>query len=490
MPSARQEQDFATLRAAIAGFPSGASLEQVAATAGLPVSERTLIRRLGQMANQGLIRKSGESRASRYFVEGTDAVTAIVVPAAQPDIIVPVSKAGGDILSQVSRPPQARTPVGYKRKFLSDYRPNITSYLSPADKARLASISRTIDDANPRAGTYAQRILARLLIDLSWNSSRLEGNTYSLIDTQRLIEAGQPAEGKTATDTQMILNHKAAIEFLVQSAEDIAFNRYTILNLHALLAENLLPDPMAAGRIRNIAVGIGKSVYHPLDIPQQLDECFDEILAKADAITDPFEQAFFAMVHLPYLQPFEDMNKRVSRLAANIPLFRRNLAPISFVDVPDQTYTYGILGVYELNRIDLLKDVFLWAYERSAARYAAIRQTTGDPDPFRLRHRQALKQVVSDVIREPMGTKDAASHVATWAARHLEEFERARFVEIAETELMSIHDGNFARYQIRPSEFQAWQKIWREKPAAALESTTHMSARTPRRKKILTWPSR
>jgi hypothetical protein len=97
--------------------------------------------------------------------------------------------------------------------------------------------------------------------------------------------------------------------------------------------------------------------------------------------------------------------------------------------VPDHTYTYGMLGAYELNRIDLLKDVFLWAYERSAARYAAIRQTTGDPDPFRLRHRQALKQIVSDVIREPMNPKDATAHIASWAAKHIDDGDRARFIE-------------------------------------------------------------
>jgi hypothetical protein len=151
---------------------------------------------------------------------------------------------------------------------------------------------------------------------------------------------------------------------------------------------------------------------------------------------------------------------------ANIPLFRRNLAPISFVDVPDDTYAWGPLGVYELNRIDLLKDVFLWAYERSAARYAAIRQTTGDPDPFRLRHRQALKQVISDIIREPMNQKAAASHIAAWAADHVSEANRARFIEIAETELMSIHEGNFARYQIRPSEYRAWQAMWHQRDRA------------------------
>jgi fido (protein-threonine AMPylation protein) len=467
MAAENERADFAALQNALAHFPAGASLEQVKGAAALPVSERTVIRRLAQMIEDGLVLKHGASRAARYVLAtppwppglAEDTPSSLT----QRDMLVPVSPAGGEILRLVTRPVTARKPVGYNRAILSGYRPNRTSYLTGADKARLAAISKTVDAADPRAGTYAQRILSRLLIDLSWNSSRLEGNTYSLLDTQRLIEAGEAAEGKAATDTQMILNHKAAIEFLVESAEDIAFNRHTILNLHAFLAENLLPNPAAAGRIRQIPVGIGSSVYRPLDIPPVLNECFDELLGKAQAIDDPFEQAFFVMVQLPYLQPFEDVNKRVSRLAANIPLFRRNLAPISFVDVPDDTYTWGVLGVYELNRVDLLKDVFLWAYERSAARYAAIRQTTGEPDQFRLRHRQALKQVVADVIRRPMDQKAAAAHIAAWSARQIPEIERARFVEIAETELMSIHEGNFARYRIRPGEFHAWQEVWRQR---------------------------
>lgn len=94
------------------------------------------------------------------------------------------------------------------------------------------------------------------------------------------------------------------------------------------------------------------------------------------------------MIHLPYLQPFEDVNKRVSRLAASIPLIRQNLSPISFVDVPARDYIDGLLGVYELNQIDLLRDVFVWAYERSSAQYAVVKQSLGEPDPFRLRYRR------------------------------------------------------------------------------------------------------
>ena len=101
-----------------------------------------------------------------------------------------------------------------------------------------------------------------------------------------------------------------------------------------MLANNLLADPTAPGRLRHIAVAIERSAFHPLEVPQLIDECFNQILATADVITDPFEQALFVMVQLPYLQPFDDVNKRVSRLAANMPLIKGNLCPLSFIDVP------------------------------------------------------------------------------------------------------------------------------------------------------------
>ena len=103
----------------------------------------------------------------------------------------------------------------------------------------------------------------RLLIDLSWNSSRLEGNTYSLLDTTWLIELGEAVADRDRLEAQMIVNHKDAIEFLVNEAEEIDFNRFTILNLHGILAQNLLPDPGASGRLRQMGVGIGKSTFIP-----------------------------------------------------------------------------------------------------------------------------------------------------------------------------------------------------------------------------------
>ena len=201
-------------------------------------------------------------------------------------------------------------------------------------------------------------------------------------------------------------------------------------------------------------------MFFPLEVPQLIEECFDRILAGASQIEDPFEKALFAMVHLPYLQPFDDVNKRVSRLAANIPLIRANLSPLSFEEVSRELYTEAILGVYELKRTELLRDLFIWAYKRSAARYAAVRQSLGEPDPFRMIHRTAIRHLVGEVIREGMDYRTANTHIGAWTAEHMEEADRERFREVVERELLSLHEGNFARYRIRPSEFARWQTIW------------------------------
>jgi Fic family protein len=161
---------------------------------------------------------------------------------------IAVSKQGERVRTLIRRPLIARTPVGYDPRFLESYRPNVDAYLDPAMRARLHSLGRTAGPERP-AGTYARHILSRLLVDLSWASSRLESNTYTRLDTQNLIELGRQAPGKDRREAQMILNHKAAIEMLVGNAEEVRFDRYTICNLHALLADNLLDDPSATGRL-------------------------------------------------------------------------------------------------------------------------------------------------------------------------------------------------------------------------------------------------
>jgi Fic family protein len=451
------EEALAAIEDAVRRHANGVSAPEIMRALATPVPQRTLQYRLKHLVTRNRLIMDGEGRWARYR-----APNAAISGTAQEDAhgpVIPLSEAGTSVRDYVRQAPEARKPVGYARDFLDRYRPNVSFYLTEQDRAHLAVVGRPGIAEQP-AGTYAKQILNRLLIDLAWNSSRLEGNTYSLLDTKRLIELGEEAHGRAHLEAQMILNHKDAIEFLVSAANEIGFNRYTILNLHALLANNLLADPTAAGRLRYIAVGIERSAFHPLEVPQLIQENFDQILATAAAITDPFEQAFFAMVQLPYLQPFDDVNKRVSRLAANIPLIRGNLSPLSFADVPRQTYTEAVLGVYELTKIDLLKDVFIWAYERSAARYAAVRQSLGEPDPFRLRHREQLRELIAELIRARVSRKDAATRIAAWSQKEIDLDDRRRFAEIAEDELTGLHEGNFARYRIRPSEFAAWRQVW------------------------------
>lgn len=469
----RRVKDIAEDLAAVVDFvrqsPDGARSSEIA-KALKEVPRRTLQRWLKVLVEEGRLTQEGKGPAARYRLplavaekqEETEARQLTPGEEKPEEAVVPLSTESEKIRNYLRQPSTARKAVGYARQFLESYRPDTTFYLSAKERAHLAEVGNTKAGVEA-AGTYAKQILNRLLIDLSWNSSRLEGNTYSLLDTRRLIEFGEEAEDRNKLEAQMILNHKDAIAFLVSAADEIGFNRYTILNLHGILAQNLLHDEGAAGRLRRIAVGIEKSAFHPLEVPQLIEECFHQVLATAAAIPDPFEQSFFAMVQLPYLQPFDDVNKRVSRLAANIPFIKENLSPLSFIGVPRSTYTDAILGVYELNKVDLLKDVFIWAYERSAERYAAVRQSLGDPDPFRQRYREALRQVVGDVVRRHMDRKEAIKYISEWLNSNVAVDERGKFREMAESDLLSLHEGNFARLVVRPSEFAAWQVAWENK---------------------------
>ena len=229
------------------------------------------------------------------------------------------------------------------------------------------------------------------------------------------------------------------------------------MNLHAALSENLLPNPADEGRLRQHIVEIGHSVFRPLSVPQQIDDALDMLLSKARQIADPFEQAFFMLVQVPYLQPFADINKRTSRLSANVPLFKANLCPLTFVDVPEAAYSRAILGVYELTRVELLRDVFVWAYERSTQEYLAIKQDLAEPDPIRLAYRDLIKQTIHAVVTQVQD--EALAVIAHAVADRVPAPDRAAVQAAIVDELRRLHEGVLARYGLRPSEFAAW-KAW------------------------------
>ena len=428
----------------------------------------TVKQKLLELVEDGAIVRTGKARAIKYRRPAkTPAPDA--VDDTRP--VIPVSGGSEAIRDYVRRPIQEREPIGYQREFLEEYIPNYTWYLPENTRRDLYRIGKIMPSALPAGSTYQPETVNRLLVDLSWASSRLEGNTYSRIDTENLFEKGIYAEGKDRVEATMILNHKRAIEMLLEGGESLGFNMYTFLNLHGLLSENLMGDPQDCGRLRIKAVEIGGSVYIPPDVPQVVEECFRLFLDKARDIEDPFEQSFFTMVHLPYLQPFTDVNKRVSRLGANIPLVKNRLCPLSFIDVPDRDYIEGNLGVYELTQTSLLQDVYVWAYQRSCGRYNVLKEKyrTGDPDPFRLKYTTALHNVTGDIIRNKLEATDAC--IAGLAARQVADDDKDKFISLVNDELKGVQPGLIRRYRVSLEEFNAWQQHKAAQSRSAQDTT-------------------
>lgn len=415
----------------IAAHP-GASRDQIRRHAMPEASDQTVWRTLKRLRDADQLRVTGRGRATRYALAGTAAIRAYL-----------------------TTPYHRRRPASYDKAFIDRYVPGKTFYLTAAERTRLREAGRV---ATPLpGGTYARRILERLLVDLSWASSRLEGNTYSLLDTERLIRFGQEAAGKDRKEAVMILNHKEAIEYVVNHLPEIAIGRRDLCNVHALLANGLLADPAMAGRLRRLPVGIAGSAYRPLDDEFAIEEEFDVLVGKAAAIADPFEQSFFLLVHLPYLQAFDDVNKRTSRIASNIPLLKADFAPMSFLTMDDRDYTDGIIGVYELNNVALLRETYVDAYVASAENYRTLRAEVETPDKAALAYRDFVRAAVRRCVLEWRGFRPEAV-MAMAAAAGIPEADRRAVVDYVGRELRGLHEGNVIRYRLRPSDLEGVER--------------------------------
>jgi hypothetical protein len=267
------EHELEAIIEAVAQFPSGASIEELKGMLERPPPHRTLQRRVASLVAENRLRAQGKGRRRRYISLTVEPGKASLAP--QPGTLV-LSAEAEAVRQLVTAPVHQRKPVGYDRAFLDAYRPNESFYLSTDTRKHLATLGAVPGEQLP-PGTYLRQVFSRLLIDLSWNSSRLEGNTYSLLETEQLLEFGRNAEGKDLREAQMILNHKAAIELLVEASAEIGMNRFTVCNLHALLAQDLL-DTQACGRVRVKPVGITGTVFHPLGGRRVVEERIDQVL--------------------------------------------------------------------------------------------------------------------------------------------------------------------------------------------------------------------
>jgi Fic family protein len=408
----------------------------------LKVGRRTVNRTLARLVANGQLEKTGSGPTTGYRPTRTPTSAS----SDGPPLAVARGAEAAALLAQLSRPLGSRPPVSYERVFVDDYVPNESSLLPRALADELYAAGRA--QGQQPAGTVARKILEQLLIDLSWHSSRLEGNRVSLLDTQLLFEHGR---GDTNNpDITMLLNHKEAIEFMVDAVPEQGITVPVIRNLHALLMQGLLSDPLAAGAIRRRIVTIEGSVYHPTQVPVLLEQMLEEIVARARLIRNPIEGAFFLWVNLAYLQPFEDGNKRTSRLTSNLPLLLYNCAPLSFLDVEQSDYAYAMLGVYEQRSVALAIELFETTYRRSVEKYRAALGAFGTPDPLRARYREALGEAIRRVVA------GGESSPAAVASLGIEPVDLDGFARLIEEELAHLAIYNCARYRLTISAVERW----------------------------------
>ena len=208
--------------------------------------------------------------------------------------------------------------------------------------------------------------MERLGIDLSWKSSQIEGNTYSLLETERLLRESKTADGKTKEEAVMLLNHKDALRFILDNPDylqQLSISR--IEDIHTLLTRELSVDK----GIRHRRIGITGTNYHPLDNEFQIREALSDTCSLINAKSCVFEKALLALVLLSYIQAFSDGNKRTARITSNAILIANGYCPLSFRSVDSIDYKKAMLLFYEQNNIYAIKQIFISQYEFAVREY-------------------------------------------------------------------------------------------------------------------------
>lgn len=421
------------------------ALNELLSYLGQVFTERTTRRLLIELIDQALVKKTGEKRSSRYQAAQWNERSSFFNQQS------PASTA----LEYIHQPLYKRKPVIYNDQWLEDYQPNKTFYLSSTQRQKMLDKGRRGHNDNS-AGTYAKKIYHRLLIDLSYNSSRLEGNTYSLLDTERLIFEGIDPPDKLDEEKIMILNHKEAIRHLVDAASKIQIDFNEICTLHYLLSDGLIA-PKYSGKIRDHGVRIGGSTYVPLEDKLELERKLGLICQKAGQIENPFECSLFLLAQISYLQAFIDVNKRTSRLSANIPLIKANLVPLSFNDIEKEDYNSAMISIYELNDMNPLNELYTFSYLRSCQLYA-INVENINYDEIRIRYRQTRRDIIRHIITDQLiGT--AITHYLRESIQTIPEEHKERFLKTVNEDLTEISPQRIAGLGITLQQLENWLKL-------------------------------
>lgn len=386
---------------------------------GRRIPRQTLSRRLAALVAKGELIKVGEGAGTRYL--------------------------RGDLEAYLRIPVPQRPPVRYLQERATKDLPKFT-------RPQLELLHKSAGSHGETAEDAARAVRERLLVELSYASSSLEGNTYDLLQTEALIKYGQLASGKSALEAKMILNHRDAIRYLLDNINTVAVDWPTLRDMHALLSDGLLSEPGDSGRIRRRVVAITHSSYRPLENEFQLREAVDALLAAVNDEAAAYNRSLMLMTGVAYVQAFTDCNKRTGRVMANLPLLQASLPPLSFVTVDKEAYTRGLLAYYELGMGGPIAQAYLDAYPTSADAYrmgAEYRLKSPQKIAMELRYQGYVREHLREII---LGRTARDGPLP----ESIPPQERPAVEEMIRTQLDSLHPGRAAPLGLRAEEVEAY----------------------------------
>jgi Fic family protein/predicted transcriptional regulator len=328
----------------------GASSKEIFEGLSSGISYSTLKRILPKLLDDNLISKEGQGRGTNYSISSAY------------ELLFPV-----DLEKYFEKEIDEREiKENYNFRLISEILKDCNLFnakeseqldlLQEQYKKNISQLSQT---------AYAKE-LERLAIDLSWKSSQIEGNRYSLLETERLLKEKETASGKTKEEAVMLLNHKEALDFIIENPDYlIPLSVSKIEDIHSILIKEL-----GVGKnIRKRRVGISGTNYRPLDNEFQISEALSDMCELINSKENVFEKALLILVLISYIQPFEDGNKRTARIVSNAVLMNHQYCPISFRTVDSVEYKKAMLLFYEQNNISCFKEIFIEQYRFAVETY-------------------------------------------------------------------------------------------------------------------------
>lgn len=326
------------------------SRDDIAKGIAFDSSDATLKRLIATLVKNGDMVVEGKARATRYKLSD------------QAHLLMPLNLDSYFAQDVDDR----KVQTSYNFELIREQLPNVALFT----KEEMAHLDQLQSEFRSHVDQMSQneynKEMERLGIDLSWKSSQIEGNTYSLLETERLLRESKTADGKTQEEAIMLLNHKYALRFILDTPDYLEQLTVShIENIHLLLTKDLSVDK----GIRRRRVGITGTNYHPLDNEFQIREAMRDTCELINGKENVFEKALLTLVLLSYIQAFSDGNKRTARITSNAILIANGYCPLSFRSVDSIDYKKAMLIFYEQNNLYAFKKIFMDQFEFAVSEY-------------------------------------------------------------------------------------------------------------------------